>query len=240
MTRSGPGLVLLHALPFDGGMWAGQMSILPEQTYAPNLYEFGDDIQIWAEQCLEQIKQDKFIIVGCSVGGSCAIEIARLVPERVTALVLIGTKARRDPDPNFFQDTLIMLETKNIDTMWQTYWRDLFDGVSDEEDVQFAERLALRQNQNLLRNGLTAFHTRPSREQVLCDWKFPIHIVTGEHDKLPGIQYSQNLAHNAKNATLHIVKSAGHYLPMTHVAEINAIIENCITNASIDDFLPPD
>ncbi|MBX4910893.1 MULTISPECIES: hypothetical protein [Rhizobium] len=33
-------LLLLHALPLDGTMWAEQMELLPGATYAPTLYSF--------------------------------------------------------------------------------------------------------------------------------------------------------------------------------------------------------
>ena len=93
------GLLLLHALPLDGSMWAGQMDLLPESTYAPTLYGFGNTVEAWANEVLQLATNDRLIVVGCSVGGSCALEVAVTAPERVAALVLIGTKAKHDPDP---------------------------------------------------------------------------------------------------------------------------------------------
>lgn len=36
-------LLLLHALPFGGSMWASQLALLPGATYAPTLYGLGDE-----------------------------------------------------------------------------------------------------------------------------------------------------------------------------------------------------
>jgi pimeloyl-ACP methyl ester carboxylesterase len=47
---------------------------------------------------LRLAKGDRLIVVGCSVGGSCALELAVAAPDRIAALVLIGTKAERRPD----------------------------------------------------------------------------------------------------------------------------------------------
>ena len=44
MARGKLELLLLHALPLDGSMWAEQMKLLPEATYAPTLYSLGDRI----------------------------------------------------------------------------------------------------------------------------------------------------------------------------------------------------
>ncbi len=80
--KSDLGLLLLHALPFGPEMWWQQTAILPNKTYSPNLYTFGKDIQSWAKQALAQVQEAKLVVVGCSVGGSCALEIAALAPER--------------------------------------------------------------------------------------------------------------------------------------------------------------
>ncbi len=95
-------LLLLHALPLDGRMWEHQRGIKPELTYAPNLYPFGDSLGDWASGCLDLVKQQQIVVVGCSVGGSCALEILNRAPERIAATILIGTKARHDPDPALF------------------------------------------------------------------------------------------------------------------------------------------
>jgi pimeloyl-ACP methyl ester carboxylesterase len=92
-------LLLLHALPLDGSMWARQMDLLPGATHAPTLYPFGDNIESWAVEALELAHGDCLIVVGCSAGGSCALEAAIAAPNRVAALVLIGTKTAHRADP---------------------------------------------------------------------------------------------------------------------------------------------
>ncbi|MBD9490459.1 alpha/beta fold hydrolase [Ensifer sp. ENS11] len=99
-------LLLLHGLPLDGTMWAKQMELLPGATYAPTLYSFGDRIESWAEKALALTTAQRLVVVGCSVGGSCALEVAALAPDRVPALVLIGTKAWRRLDPVYHASAL--------------------------------------------------------------------------------------------------------------------------------------
>lgn len=41
-----PKLLLLHALPLDGSMWAAQLDLLPNATYAPTLYGLGIALKI--------------------------------------------------------------------------------------------------------------------------------------------------------------------------------------------------
>jgi pimeloyl-ACP methyl ester carboxylesterase len=69
-------LLFLHALPLDGSMWSAQMQLLPGSTYEPTLYPLGDSVEAWAAAALKVPKGDRLIVVGCSIGGSCALELA--------------------------------------------------------------------------------------------------------------------------------------------------------------------
>src|SRR6476646_3280874 len=82
-------LLFLHALPLDGSMWAAQKQRLPGSTYTPTLYPFSDSIEAWAVRALNIAKGDRLVVVGCSVGGSCALELAAIAPGRVAGIVLI-------------------------------------------------------------------------------------------------------------------------------------------------------
>ncbi len=92
-------LLFLHALPLDGTMWTAQTRLMPGSTYTPTLYSFGRSIEAWAAAALKLAKGNRIVVVGCSVGGSCALEIAAAAPSRIAALILIGTKAAHRPDP---------------------------------------------------------------------------------------------------------------------------------------------
>lgn len=231
-TRTDLGLLLLHALPLDREMWSAQMSLLPERTYAPNLYDFGDDIEVWAEKSLALVSEQHLIVVGCSVGGSCALEIAKRAPGRITELVLIGTKARHDPDPDVFQNSLKLLKNQGIEAAWRLYWESLFDRDRDRMAALTARTIALAQSAGNLINGLSAFHSRPSRDAFVAQCDFPIHVVTGEEDEYPGLNYSRQLTETAQNGQLHVIKSSGHYVPMVKSQELNALLQTIIRTHS--------
>ena len=82
-------------------MWASEMQLLPKATIAPTLYSFGESIEDWAKAVLNLATDEALVVVGNSVGGSCALEVARQDPGRVRAIVLIGAKAGLRPDPEF-------------------------------------------------------------------------------------------------------------------------------------------
>lgn len=222
------GLLLLHALPLDGRMWRHQCKLWADKTYAPTLYGFGDTLTDWAEGCLARVPHARCVVVGCSVGGSCALEIMHHAPERVAAAILIGTKARHDPNPAQLDAHLQTLRDHGVAQAWARDWRPLFGPDDATGALEIATDIALAQSAAHLRNGLKAFHTRPSSEDTVRHSTVPIHIVTGAQDRLPGRAYAQHLANLSPNAKLHVFENCGHYVPLMKPAQLNALIQDTL------------
>lgn len=197
-TREKLELLFLHALPLDGSMWAGQKQLLPGSTYTPTLYPFGDSIEAWAAAALKVAKGDRLVVVGCSVGGSCALELAVAAPERVAALVLIGTKAVHRPDPALHASALEMLQEKGLEEAWKVFWAPLFSRSAKSRVVSDAKRIMLRQSPLDVARGVTAFHRRQSRDQFLSAFPRPVIVVTGADDVTPGQKVSTAQANSAR------------------------------------------
>jgi len=223
-------LLLLHALPLDGSMWADQMHLLPGSTYAPTLYSLGERVEEWAAKALELAQGDRIIVVGCSVGGSCALEVAALAPDRIAALVLIGTKARHRPEPAFHASALQLLREQGSEAAWETYWAPLFSRSTDRRVVEVAKTITLRQSPQDLATGVTVFHTRPSRDEVLASLPKPILIISGEDDIAPGVKTSAMQAEQAQYGRLQIVRNCGHYVPLEQPEYLNGVLNDLIVS----------
>jgi pimeloyl-ACP methyl ester carboxylesterase len=227
-TREKLELLFLHALPLDGSMWAGQKQLLPGSTYTPTLYPFGDSIEAWAAAALKVAKGDRLVVVGCSVGGSCALELAVAAPERVAALVLIGTKAVHRPDPALHASALEMLQEKGLEEAWKVFWAPLFSRSAKSRVVSDAKRIMLRQSPLDVARGVTAFHRRQSRDQFLSAFPRPVIVVTGADDVTPGPKASTAQADSAQHGRLHIVTDCGHYVPLERPKCLNSILREVI------------
>ena len=69
-------LVLLHAFPLDERMWE---PLDRQEAIAPRLYEPVSTMDEWADAVLEQV-DGSFLACGASMGGYCALAIARRAP----------------------------------------------------------------------------------------------------------------------------------------------------------------
>jgi pimeloyl-ACP methyl ester carboxylesterase len=205
-------VVLLHALPFDERAWDDVRQRLDHQVVAPTLYALGDTIEEWARGCLAQCGSDPIVVVGNSVGGSCAIEIAKLAPQQVRHLVLIGAKAGHRPEPALRDEAIEVLRLRGVMRAWTQYWEPLIGpGASDETRkrlVQFAQE---QQVEDLVR-GLSVFHSRPDRSSYLAAWPGPVTVVAGEHD-IATARASATAA-VLQNGHFKLLAGTGHYGPI--------------------------
>lgn len=222
-------LLLLHALPLDGTMWAGQMELLPGATYAPTLYSFGDRIECWAEKALALTTAKRLIVVGCSVGGSCALEVAALAPDRVAALVLIGTKAWRRLDLVYHASSLETSHERGLEAAWGEFWEPLFATRTSSQVIEEAKRITMRQPLEDVARGVRVFHTRPSRDDILSAFPGSVMVVTGAEDVAPGIETSRKQAEMAQHGRLHVIPECGHYVPMERPEAVNSIVREVIS-----------
>src|SRR5262245_23248067 len=107
-------------------MWRAERGVLPDLTVVPSLYRFGVTLEQWAEGVLSLVPDEPLVVVGCSVGGSCALEVAHAAPRQVEGIVLVGAKAGVRPDPAFRDAAVRLLTEQGIEAGWRAYWRPLF------------------------------------------------------------------------------------------------------------------
>jgi 3-oxoadipate enol-lactonase len=116
VAGSGPTLLLVHAGIADRRMWddqVGPFAAAGWRVVAADLPGFGETprpdgpVALWAtlRDLLARLGVDRAVVVGCSLGGRAAVDLAVAAPERVRALVLVGSSlaGRRFQEPALFE-----------------------------------------------------------------------------------------------------------------------------------------
>ncbi len=215
--------VLLHGLPFDGRMWSEADRQVNENTLVPDLFCLGDSIVDWAEAVLAMAGSEEILVVGSSVGGSCALEIAQLAPTQVSGIVLIGSKASVRPDPIARDQAIRTLETDGMYAAWRAYWEPLFGPSTPPSVLSSARDLALSQDVRHVANGVRAFHDRPDLSEFAASWRKPLVVVSGAHDRTPRPSTIRALG-QGPNRRFHVVNDSGHYVNLEQPQQLQSIL----------------
>ncbi len=223
-------LLLLHPLPLDGSIFPDDIGALGEACMAPTLYSAGDQISAWAEAALDSVGDGPIVVVGNSIGGSCAIEVARLAPTKVKALVLCGTKPGVRPEPDLRDEALQTLASEGLLPAWERYWLPLFGPNVPADVIERGWLAASAQGEHAIADGVRAFHGRPDRDAFLASWPGLVSVVYGEYDIKP--ERGRHLASRLPNASFHCVGGVGHYVPLEAPGALTAITAEAIATAT--------
>lgn len=219
-------LLLLHPLPLDGSIFSDDLRALGQDCAATSLYEEGNELVDWARAALDAVGDGPVVVVRNSIGGSCAIEVARLAPRKVKALVLCGAKPGHRPEPDFRNEALRVLSDEGLGAAWDRYWLPLFGPDAPAAVVERGRHVAEKLGAESVACGVRAFHTRTDREEFLCSWHGRVALVHGEHDDAP--KPNRSLHHRLPNASFHLVAGIGHYVPLEPPEALRSITADVI------------
>jgi len=223
-------VVLLHALPLTGAMWSGQLAWLPSTTLAPTLYGLGDSITDWATAVLADAGDEPLLVVGASVGGFCALEMARLSPNQVRIVVLVGSKAGVRRDDGARDHALDVLATRGFDAAWGEFWLPLFGSDTGSDIIRRAHDLGTSVLETDLIRGVRAFFDRPDLSGFARTWPGRGVASRGEHDGAPTSGTSEQVTIDAVDGSFHLVAGAGHYVSLERPAEFDSLLADIITS----------
>jgi 3-oxoadipate enol-lactonase len=235
-----PPLVLAHGLLMDGQMFGPQVEALSsrcriitwdarchgqtETTDDPFTYE---DLAEDLRGLLDHLGIARAVIGGMSQGGFVALRFALNHPERVAALILMGTQAgAEDPDKvALYQTMLEVWEGEGLnDQLAETIaaivlgneWPGRFEWISKWR----------QQPRSLLRPAFNALTGREDIHDRLGEIKAPALVIHGTADAAIPIELAERLCSGLANCwKLVPIEGGGHASNLTHPTPVNQAIE---------------
>jgi pimeloyl-ACP methyl ester carboxylesterase len=239
----GDALVFLHGFPLDYHMWDAQADRLSEhyRVIAPDFRGFGqsrrsdpftleslaDDVHLF----LEQLGALPCVLAGLSMGGYVAQVYARKYAADLRGLILIDTKAEGDsPEAKQGRDKLIEVArspggAKAVAE--QLVPRMVAPGtLTTRPDVVRSLR-GMMENcpPRTIEYALAALRDRPDRTGELPAIAAPTLVIVGDEDAITPPSFSETMRDRIPNATLEVVRGAGHMAPMEQPEQVNRAIE---------------
>jgi pimeloyl-ACP methyl ester carboxylesterase len=190
---------------------------------------------------VQALQLDRYDVLGFSLGGFIAQELALFRPWQVRRLVLAGTAPRGGRSIHLYSEGAIR-DTAFMDVPDPTGLLTLFfekSASSQAKGVEFLERLALRTAEWDTPNGLpvrdaqltaiSAWGVRDdSRLQRLQCITQPVLVANGDNDAMVPTENTHLLAQHLPNAKLSIYPDAGHgflfQYPVEFAKDVNAFL----------------
>ena len=253
VAGSGVPVVLLHAGVADSRQWNNEFAWLSmhHRVVRYDLRGFGKSEPAEGEfshrQGLQRVLATAGItepawMIGCSMGGTLAMDYALEYPERVRGLVLVGSGPsglKLDaPRPELFKAIERASEAGDLDLVAELETQIWFDGVGRKADQvdPIMRALAYAMNRLALQHEARSLGTRvpdvtTSAAQRLHQLQMPVLSVVGEHD-IPYIHLaSDHLVQHVASARKCVLQDAAHLPNMDQPAAFRLLIEEFTVEA---------
>ena len=198
-------VVLLHGWPVSERVWVSQVAALRDAGHdvvAPHLYGRGPSIDDWAAQLLREL-DGPLVPVGASMGGYCALALARRAPERIVGMGLVASRADADSFERrrFRQETIIELRTGERPPL-----------ADEDADI---EHLAVAQE---------AMRDRLDLSGVAASFGGPLLVCVGDQDEIVSVDEARELAERALDGRLEVFAGAGHFVAVDQPGRFNEVL----------------
>lgn len=245
-------LVFIHSYLWDKTMWEPQINYFKDKYRCVSIDLVGhgdskakpDEISFEKiakdiTSLLENLKIDKFIYIGLSVGGMLAPYIYNRNKEKIKALILMDTYLGSEP-----------LETQKL-------YFQMLDTIETSKKIppMLVEKIAplffspnIIQNNSLLIKNFKYYLGNISQSQIECIVKFgrlifgrvstlnflssieslPIYFITGEFDIPRPYKEAEEMYKLSLNSQIFKISNAGHISNLENPKETNKVLEEIL------------
>ena len=240
----GPVVVLLHGFPLDRSMWSHQQASVGSiyRVIAPDLRGHGQSaapegiytIDAMADDVIELLDGLQLVapvvVGGLSMGGYIALSIATRYPDRISALMLLSTRATAD-SPEAARVRLGLADqvdaTGSADPVVEAMLPRLFARQTFEKHPDLVARWHGRMGRTPARTiagTLRGLATRPDRTASLPEIAVPTLVLAGSEDQIVPVEDSIAMAGAIPGARHGVIEDSGHMTPIENAPATDAAI----------------
>jgi 3-oxoadipate enol-lactonase len=245
---AGHPLILLHAGICDRRMWDAQLSALAQHFHVIryDLRGFGQTLMppgpfshlADLEGLMAALGIERAHLMGCSKGGSCALDLALARPEQVSALVLVCSSpsgyrpAEEVPESPQWPAVVAAYNTGDLERAAELEVQVWVDGprrTPDQVNLAIRERvremdlIALRQEAAGLGQEQPA---NPPAAPRLAEVRAPTLVIIGDLDAPISLSSGEALAAGIPGARRVVIEGTAHLPNMEQPERFNEVVLN--------------
>jgi pyruvate dehydrogenase E2 component (dihydrolipoamide acetyltransferase) len=237
-------VLLIHGFGGDLDNWLFNAEALSERAtvYALDLPGHGQSAKSVAEPTvgglakatlgfMDALKIERAHLVGHSLGGAVAIEVARQAKSRVKSLTLINS-AGLGPDINmdYIDGFVSSTSRRDLKPVLENLFADgsLVSRQMVDDLLKYKRLDGVGDALNALKDGIFAGGKQSANlSDALKSAGVPVLIIAGAEDKIIPVSHAKS----ATGAKLEVIDGAGHMPQMEQAGKVNGLIKAIVAGA---------
>ena len=241
-SKSKP-IIFVHGFPYDHTMWKAQIEELSENYFCVaydirglgespvgdgqfTMEFFVDDLEI----IIDELKLDKPVLCGLSMGGYIALRALEKFEEKLSAVILCDTRSEADNNEGKLKRAAAIkrINTEGLAPFAKDFITNCYgDYYKQHQKEEFENRITKSSAFNPIgvKGSLLAMLGRNDTTEYLNKIKIPALVICGENDALTPPSVMKAMADKIMGARFVIIKNSGHMSPIENPQEVNDAIE---------------
>jgi pimeloyl-ACP methyl ester carboxylesterase len=221
-TNAKPTIVLAPGFMTDYDMWSDFVPFLKDYNVMYADFREGTTLQELAASTLRRCPE-RFILIGFSLGGYISRHMLYQAPERVEALILIGTSTRPTAPPVTDGPAVKMFRGMSRSALRRAVH---VDRENDETLIDRLKEMGERLGAEVF--GRLSALERKSDLDMMRTIQCPVLVVTADQDRLRTMEEATEMA-EAANAPLVVLEHCGHMMPMEEPKQLANVVLNWLS-----------
>lgn len=216
-TNTKPTIVLAPGFMTDYDMWSDFVPYLKDYNVMYADFSEGTTLQELAASNLRRCPE-RFILIGFSLGGYISRHMLYQAPDRVEALVLVGTSTRPTVPPVTDGPAAKMFRGMSRSALRRAVH---VDRENDEALIDRLKDMGERLGAEIF--GRLSALERKSDLEAMRSIQCPVLVVTSDQDRLRSMEEATEMA-EAANAPLVVLEHCGHMMPMEEPKQLADVV----------------
>lgn len=240
-------IIFIHGFPYDHTMWRSQIDELSKHYFCVaydirglgeslvgdgqyTMESFIDDLEI----VINELKLDKPVICGLSMGGYISLRALERMPDKFSAAILCDTRSEADNDEGKLKRAAAIkrINTEGLALFVSDFVKNCFaDEFKNNKQTELKKIIEKSSAFNPIgvKGCLLAMLSRTDTSNSLNNIRTPTLLICGEKDSLTPPSVMKEMFHKIPNAEFIEIKNAGHMTPIENPDEVNNAIKSFLS-----------
>jgi len=230
-------ILILPGTLCTGTMFSEQINRLQQYCQDITVVQFSTEKSLteMANKVIKATNNEPCAIIGFSMGGIVALEIARTQPQLIAKLALVNSNCHADLPERKIARKAQIAQAKSgqlTELMSETFLPNyLFkaDNAHEKLIIEMAKSLGA----DCFVAQVLAIEDRPDSLSVLQQLKSDILIIGGKQDKICPVEHQQMMHKNLPRSHLQLLDQCGHFAPLEQAKKVSNLLTHWYLSNSL-------